>query len=408
MKIKSIVINGVKHIKEPVSLKFMNKTEKDTDQSFIKMLYGPNGSGKTGIVQVMNIYKNLLINKDYLIKNSNDIVEIMNKELGYLEIEVTMLYYGKDYSHYLKIELDQFDELNISVERMYKNKVKIFDSKEETEYFKALNKMYNNQMVEDTKNSMATTCAYFLIRNEQKYLDNYYMYFVMLAFKIQVVAEEKDSHSYSKYAEVFHKFITNNDEKSDKVINAIREISDTKIKVHKDMINNYLEKEAAKIKFIKIFKPDLVDINIEQSESDEYVYVKHTFVYSTYKVDYEYESVGIKKLFNLFDNVVNINEKILIIDELDAHLHDIAVNNLIEHIDLYTTGQLIATTHNLLTMDTVQERSHSISILNVDGVVTDWKSHGNSKARLMYKKQLIDNNLFGYTSFDFLGSLDGQ
>lgn len=408
MKIKSMVINGVKHIKQPIELKFMNKTEKDTEQSFIKMIYGPNGSGKTGVVEVINIYKNLLTDKDYLIKNSNEIIAIMNNELGYIEITITMLYKKQDFTHYLKVELDEFGELNITKETIYKNKVLIYSNGEITQYFQMLTTKYNNNFFIDAKNPISILCAHYLLRNNKKLDGNDYVLFVMLGFKLCIVIDEKESYNYAKHTEVFHDFITLADAKSSSTINAIMDKGTTKIKIHKKDIKQYLEKEKAKTMFIKTFKPDLKKIEIEQSQSEQYVYVKHTFVYSTYKVDYEYESAGIKKLFHLFENFTNINEKILIVDELDAHLHDIAVNNLIEHVDLYTKGQLIATTHNLLTMDTIQDRPNSISILNVDGCITNWKTHGNSKARLMYKKQLIDKNIFGYTSFDFLGSLNGK
>ena len=45
-------------------------------------------------------------------------------------------------------------------------------------------------------------------------------------------------------------------------------------------------------KFLKIFKPNLRNIEYEKKEGKEEYYINILFVYDDYKVNYEFESMG--------------------------------------------------------------------------------------------------------------------
>ena len=85
-------VKGIKTIDEIVSLSFYKKiisNNPDTREYNVKGIYGMNGSGKSGIVTSVDIFRNLIMNAGYL---SNPIVQkkldaIINKKVGELFIE---------------------------------------------------------------------------------------------------------------------------------------------------------------------------------------------------------------------------------------------------------------------------------------------------------------------------------
>lgn len=85
-------VKGVKTLDELISLSFYKKTitsKMDTQDYNVKGIYGMNGSGKSGIVNSVEILRNLLVDAGYL---SNPIVQqnlnsIINKKTESLFIE---------------------------------------------------------------------------------------------------------------------------------------------------------------------------------------------------------------------------------------------------------------------------------------------------------------------------------
>ena len=75
-------VKGIKSLDEEVSLSFYKKTitsdPKDFQNYNIKGIYGINGSGKSAIVTSVKIFKNLIINKDYL---NNPLIQSYLREL---------------------------------------------------------------------------------------------------------------------------------------------------------------------------------------------------------------------------------------------------------------------------------------------------------------------------------------
>ena len=68
-------VKGIKTIDEIVSLSFYKKiisNNPDTREYNVKGIYGMNGSGKSGIVTSVDIFRNLIMNAGYL---SNPIVQ---------------------------------------------------------------------------------------------------------------------------------------------------------------------------------------------------------------------------------------------------------------------------------------------------------------------------------------------
>ena len=112
------------------------------------------------------------------------------------------------------------------------------------------------------------------------------------------------------------------------------------------------------LKMIQEMDLDIVDYRIEEQEHHGIeIYTKHRVNQDEFELNLKQESNGTKKLFQLLPYVSNslLNGSVLIIDELDAKIHPILLDYIIH---LYNTkdsntkgAQLIFTSHDLSTMN---------------------------------------------------------
>lgn len=131
--------------------------------------------------------------------------------------------------------------------------------------------------------------------------------------------------------------------------------------------------------------------------------VNESIVYSDYEIDIELESVGIKKLLNLFNNLKDLKKgALLIYDELDSHINDVYLIKLIEYISEFAKGQLIFTTHNASPMEFLKTKKHSIDFLSISGELTPWLQVGNYSPVNAYRRGMINKLPFNVSGKDFI------
>lgn len=76
----SINVAGVKNLKKEVRLDFYKKT---IDRNFkpdkyrIKAIYGENGAGKSALITAVKIFRDLLVNDNYLNESKTQIFTIL-------------------------------------------------------------------------------------------------------------------------------------------------------------------------------------------------------------------------------------------------------------------------------------------------------------------------------------------
>ena len=78
-EILQLKINGIKNIEKEVTINFVN-TIVDSgikNISRVKGIFGYNGSGKTALINAMDIYKNIMTSTNYLIQI--DVIEELSK-----------------------------------------------------------------------------------------------------------------------------------------------------------------------------------------------------------------------------------------------------------------------------------------------------------------------------------------
>ena len=80
------------------------------------------------------------------------------------------------------------------------------------------------------------------------------------------------------------------------------------------------------------------------------------------------ESTGTKKLLTIFPSIFSaIDEKTVLIDEIDTGIHDLMMCGIVEHLQESLKGQFIATTHNTLLMEKLPNDNVYIISINAKG-----------------------------------------
>jgi AAA15 family ATPase/GTPase len=159
----------------------------------------------------------------------------------------------------------------------------------------------------------------------------------------------------------------------------------------------------AMTKFIKLFKTDLVNIELTSKEDHDYYIIELYFCYTDYKIHIEFESNGIKKLVKMYSALDLLSKGLIVfIDEFDANINDVYLIKLLEYFSEYAKGQFVFTTHNVGPMEVLKKRKYALDFISRDGHITSWTKNGNYTAMNLYRKGMIDRLPFNIDVFDFL------
>ena len=168
--------------------------------------------------------------------------------------------------------------------------------------------------------------------------------------------------------------------------------------------NNYKNTIEKMCEFIRIFKSDLLQIEIDKKINQDTYVCDLIMVYDSYKIHAEFESTGIKKLIRLYAYLKKMAEgEIVFIDEFDSNLHDVYLCALLEYLMEYGKGQLCFTTHNVGPMDILKQHKKSIDFLSIDHRIYSWKTNGNYSPAKLYRNGMIEGSPFNVDSIDFIG-----
>ena len=439
METRFILLNmktfGLKCLNKPIEIQFHNKTmDKDVmNKPIIKSIYGTNGEGKTALAHTLNLYKNSCTNSNYLSGESyiGTFKEIVNKKSQKVLVDIYFSSVDKsegptNFHHIVEYTLND-KELTISHEQLLVCNKDYWGNPdtEEKVYetingeFSFINKRmdpYKNDIVATTRNTLSRVSAalpilsYVLTTKKGEYDDNalsvYYacLQVISFAYSINVFIDNNDKHqvTYAK-AQSYSKAISSKIEDMEKSTHFVfdNEIDEVDI----SQIDRY-KKEAKNVcAFLKIFKPDLKDIRIEETPNRDKIMCKKVLIYKDgSEVSSEYESSGVKKLIKLYPFLNSVDSGgISFIDEFDSNIHDVYLCKLVEYFASYTSGQLIFTTHNLGPMELLSDykMKHSIDFIN-KGQVTSWKRNGNYSVVNLYRSGAIQNCPFNIDATDFI------
>ena len=433
-------VNGIKSIDKELQLDFYKGTlskKFDASNSHVKAIYGPNGAGKTALVYAAEIYKNLVMNSDYLaMSNTTGVLDnLVNQKSKKFEIEMYFAVLNKDqeldsvYKH--KIVLEKVSERYlITEERLCKltglqlnnqdkynsvfwtQKGDIIELIREGEDEKI---KYASMNLLD-KQSFVTIFIKHIFGDKGIILGNKLdvaiLYSLMFAFSITILMQDSDKN-YINFSSVTSQLDTIQTQKKklndDNIfLNLLRENripqrqTEQVPKKDFDKFEKYINNLGL---FIKVFKDDFKTIEIKKDENGDNYECEIILIYNDGKrINKKYESTGIKKIIEMYSVLCNVeNGDIVFIDEFDANIHDVLLVKLVEYVMDYAEGQLIFTTHNLAPMDVLQKAKHSIDFLSPDSRITSWTSNGNYTAASLYRKGLIEYSPFNIEPFSFIG-----
>lgn len=435
----NIGVSGIKSIKEEISLNFYKKTvDKDfnPEKYRIKAIYGENGAGKSAIITAVKIFQDLIVNDNYLneSKTQGFLNEIINKSTQnfrfhcefLMNVETVMIVY--DYS--VHIGKNRNGQYEIQYESLKMKKGSYANMK-----YKTILESRNGELVyvnceDDRKNIIEKKTTNLLTNHsficllmgslDPKYekLDIRYsvekdiwlhmLICTTLAVVLKVYIGEEDQHELY----FLRKRLKDNSMDKQVLVERLIDYGDSlnaffsvnEKHVDKSVFEKYKEKVERLTQFIKIFKSDLVTIDIDAKENGEQYVCELNLNYGDYVINKEFESTGIKKLIRLFDCFVAASTGgIVFVDEMDSNLNDVYLCKLIEYFMYYGKGQLCFTTHNLDPMSVLKENRNSIDFLSSDNHLVSWTSRGNASPENCYKNGMIENSPFNIDATDFVG-----
>lgn len=429
----NVSVSGVKCIEDEIRLNFYKKTiDKDfnPDSYRIKAIYGENGAGKSAIITGIKIFYDYIVGGNYLneTKNQKFLAEIINKRTKKFTIAFEYLVNLSDdnlvYRYTLEVGLNENNMFVVNSETLsYKNGN--YPNNNYSNIYESKNGELTNISCEDNVGDIKKKTANLLSTNSFAYLyimrftkeqntDNsllaHIMLFIIFAATFKIYMAEEDQHElYFMRKNIKERNINNETFGVDfeEYINELDKISGVNEKyIRKEDYAEYRSKIGRLTEFIKLFKRDLVTIDIDKKDNGDVYVCDLNLNYGDYSVNKEFESTGIKKLirlFDCFDAASGIG--IVFIDELDSNLNDVYLCKIIEYFMYYGRGQLCFTTHNLDPMSVLKENKNSIEFLSSDNHLVSWVTRGNASPENCYKNGMIENSPFNIEASDFVGIL---
>lgn len=438
-RILRLYLEGIKNIGSEIELNFTkDKINGKTflDEGKIKSIYGGNGSGKTAIILGVWIVKQIASQRNYLIDNLSkiDLINLINKKEKVFKGTIIFESLNTDsslksvYKYSLKISIVNG---NIKISDEYLGKLRknnnissgayetIFNVKDGK--LVALNLSLNmnekNVIIEKTQNILSFSS--FLSEAEDMLSNNSInnnfkddgiitciSFFKNLSF---CFCKEDESRRYPSTKEMESlragKYFQN--KQNFEFFSFSPEVDI----VPKKSFEKYKEELDNLCAFLKIFKADILDMEAEKVENNNFFMCNKYICYKDYRIETSYESAGIKKLIHLFSALKSsIEGKIVFIDELDTNINSIYLNKFLLFFKKYGEGQLIFTSHNLEPMDVLETEfplstkslKYSIDFINDEQLIVSWKKNGHYHAHNQYYDGAIKGSPFNIEPDEFV------
>lgn len=394
VKIQEIQINNFKNVKHGVasfqSYNYIKKKE-EYNSADILGIYGQNGSGKTSLVESIDILKTLLIgneldknlinlfmygsnttsfkytflieiyNKKYLVKYSfelrydeNKKIEVSSETLKYSEVNSdkrlsnsTIICYNSDEKNNMV-----FTPLRIysEIAKDEKMRTDILVAKELSKINRS-SFVFNKKIIEAFKITYTTESIYYKIINslysfalyDLFVINNNYLGFINLnqLMPFSFMIEDSEGLAGGKFNIKLFEPSTLSEQLYDILQNVTNQI------------NIVLESIVPGLNLgIKTLKEEL------QENGETGVTVELLSIRGDVKIPLKYESEGIKKVISILSALIAMynNEKVcVVIDELDAGVFEFLLGELLTVLKENSKGQLIFTSHNLRALEVLDK-----------------------------------------------------
>ena len=418
-------LKGIKNIEKKIAINFYKQDIRkfNRENYNVKGIFGRNGIGKTAIIKGIEILRNIVLDSDYLILKNSLLNEIINKKLKECYLSSEFLIIDKNnkkhiFEHSIKLKIEN-GKIIITKEIINKKKldrkeilkILIIENgkinKEKSNYFKNLDEIEKLSMNLLDRKSIIKLIIDNVEKNIEKEGTNElksekfeFIYLYVLYLKVNVFTHSEDSH----YKMVYINF--ENQNWLDKIyVDYINQEAKKRniLSKTKEKIENLNKNLKRKERFLKLFNPELNKIEFEKKDFDENYYeIEYVFNYKDYKINFEYESMGMKSLFRLFDVLDTINNGgIVFVDEIDMSIHDLYLNRLIEFFAENGKGQFVFTAHNTSILDTLRKYKNSIDFMTEYQEIKPWIKNGNYSPRKQYLEGMLPNMPYNIEYYDF-------
>ena len=414
-------LKGIKNIEKEIAINFYKQDIRkfNRDNYNVKGIFGRNGIGKTAIIKGIEILRNIVLDNDYLILKNSLLNEMINKKLKKCHLSTEFLVVDEEkrkhiFEHSIDLKLEN-GKIIITKEIINKKKLDRKEisrtliiengeiNKSKSNYFKKLDVIEKLSMNLLDRKSIVKLLVNDIVKDRKNRLESEkfeFIYLYVLYSKINVFTHLEDSH---------YKMVSVNFENQnwlDKIyidyINQEGKKRNILLKTKEEI--NFLKKSLKrKEKFLKLFNPEIEKIEFEKKDFDEKYYeIEYIFCYKEYKINFEYESMGMKSLFRLFDVLDTVNNGgIVFVDEIDMSIHDLYLNRLIEFFAENGKGQFVFTAHNTSILDTLKKYKNSIDFVTEYQEIKPWIKNGNYSPRKQYLEGMLPNMPYNIEYYDF-------
>ena len=414
-------LKGIKNIEKEIAINFYKQDIRkfNRDNYNVKGIFGRNGIGKTAIIKGIEILRNIVLDNDYLILKNSLLNEMINKKLKKCHLSTEFLVVDEEkrkhiFEHSIDLKLEN-GKIIITKEIINKKKLDRKEisrtliiengeiNKSKSNYFKNLDGIEKLSMNLLDRKSIVKLLVNDIVKGRKNRLESEkfeFIYLYVLYSKINVFTHLEDSH---------YKMVSVNFENQnwlDKIyidyINQEGKKRNILLKTKEEI--NFLKKSLKrKEKFLKLFNPEIEKIEFEKKDFDEKYYeIEYIFCYKEYKINFEYESMGMKSLFRLFDVLDTVNNGgIVFVDEIDMSIHDLYLNRLIEFFAENGKGQFVFTAHNTSILDTLKKYKNSIDFMTEYQEIKPWIKNGNYSPRKQYLEGMLPNMPYNIEYYDF-------
>ena len=438
VRLISTTISGMKNIKEPVTIDFSRTKDVSLIPSSgdnVRAIYGPNGSGKTGVAMALWTVVFLIRYSDYLgAANYSDLKKLINCETKALNVSIdfgvfqdvdeTKLKLLSSYRYEISIVIRESGDLFISKEKLSRFNGK-YKYSSLTSAFETSNGQIDRLWISDDsdiaqaikkealntvgKQSFLPFLNQFLV-NHPEYTDlipipDSLMYAAPLFLrKLRVTVQSAENPQNLIFAVSPAKGVNVFSMDPSQSSNLRRGRIDTsEILVHKSQLRSFETSLKRKAKFLRMFKPKLKGISYEKKDAGEFYLCTEILDYGTYTIGVDFESAGIKKLIRLFSYIDDAYQgAVAVIDELDAYLSGVYLEKLIRFLNDYGKGQLLFTAHSLEAMKALADHGKSIYFLSPSNKIYAWKKNAHYKPYVLYPEGMIGDIDFDLETFDFI------
>lgn len=425
----SVTLCGIKNIEKPITIDFYKNKGLRNFSSLndkVRVIYGPNGSGKTAIMTALFIAKQIMCNTHSMLGYDqtffNNTINLKLKQFD-ITLEFATLYRENEDDNAKVKNICKYEFTiapYLSSYSIVHEKFSQCKGNNRNGDFETMFETTNGQL-QSLKCDSVDTFNMLKEKSANTILSNSFFVFLVLFNKsltdnhepelkvdrsIEELAHFASLLNVSLELEDIH-FECTSSFKDNQAETCLPKPSDPGFKyeyvVRKNDYNAFKEFVESQTRFIQIFKPNLKRIMIDKLEDKEVFRCHEILDYGTYQVDSNFESNGIKKLMDLYTRLRSCSRGgITFIDEMDANISGVYLQRLVEYFNQFGEGQLCFTTHALDPMYPLCDKSKSIYFLNENNEVTPWIKNGHYKPFILYPTGMIPGIPFSLDVTDFI------